>query len=938
MNTLEPTSTKAGHHASSSTTVAENDQSSAAFDFHGYLDDDFFIEHPDLRIVSIGTVEAILNGNNDTITEQGVDDTITEQGINDTITEQGVDGGQSSKGIMKAITMASSNGDVDQVESSPGEETEERNSSQDSDPPSLTLIDDHESVTGEGDDDEDMTQDSGYTVTFESSDQMGSSHQKSPGDVNRTSVNEGNRSFGSSFGTSFGTSSQQQQSSTVSGDEGHSEATLTEATTSQPDKNAQTGQRMTSAGKVWPQEGQYSCYGQQKSSTNYQSCGQVSTNRHSVKPNESCNQGNSGQDTMRSNMSRTLQFKPVSDQKWTTSGQNSGQNSIVTHYAAPHVVGSSIGGQRPVAHSGDLWTSNSNQWTSNNNQWTSSSSNQWTPGVAPSRSNVYNYYQNHEQFIPASNRYPRYNQVTGSFGPPSGINYNWSPVINNGTTRSMSSSYSMAMKNQPPMGSPSMTSSSMASSSVTGMNNNPVMAPHPSRAQFHPLPPKNSHKCHCIECGSITEVLDHHTAIVVRSPYYSNPAHVTSTIGRSLVPPSNRILGTLSPGQTMVGGQQSFGGQSQQSCASSGAQSMPTGQCQPASVGQEGINASKKDGIEPEVSTDEQQPPTPLNQHYLEESRANVEEWLEGVEAGRVPTPVTNDSNPCCANLGFDTSTPKRRKLKERYCPYGRSGTMAHGSVVNGQSEYRQSTYTLLECGPTGNGLSTSGHHSVTGQSVLGHSVTPQSMCPRSAHSHSLSGHESSTHAHSMIGVGTGTKRDNNFKQFEMELFEVGNFQLTNIGSDVEKKKYAMKAKLVFLCRRILFEFPTTFDEDRKINPCFALMLPLDSITGLKWNDQTPAHVWITVSHAPLVFASTNRATDAEISFDCTSIVDPTRGQIYHNKLYHFTLKGVQSERFVGKLTDFDARIKQLLIDNTIDTIDPSKYYTQTRLNQSETA
>lgn len=189
-----------------------------------------------------------------------------------------------------------------------------------------------------------------------------------------------------------------------------------------------------------------------------------------------------------------------------------------------------------------------------------------------------------------------------------------------------------------------------------------------------------------------------------------------------------------------------------------------------------------------------------------------------------------------------------------------------------------------------------------------------------------------------MVGVGTGTKRDNNFKQFEMELFEVGNFQLTNIGSDVEKKKYAMKAKLVFLCRRILFEFPTTFDEDRKINPCFALMLPLDSVTGLKWNDQTPAHVWITVSHAPLVFASTNRATDAEISFDCTSIVDPTRGQIYHNKLYHFTLKGVQSERFVSKLTDFDPRIKQLLIDNTIDTIDPSKYFTQTRLDQSETA
>lgn len=157
-------------------------------------------------------------------------------------------------------------------------------------------------------------------------------------------------------------------------------------------------------------------------------------------------------------------------------------------------------------------------------------------------------------------------------------------------------------------------------------------------------------------------------------------------------------------------------------------------------------------------------------------------------------------------------------------------------------------------------------------------------------------------------------------RSFDMEMLEIGNFRIDNQYSD--QKRFVTKVKIVPAKKRLIYEFPipispgsTTREQDDPLarqQVAYAVMVPFNIITGLN-ADKNTKNVFLTVSHAPLLFSSegTNRHT---VAFDKTSSADPSCGEMRHNRMHRIQLKGNQQvERFVSALIDFYPLLQEFL-------------------------
>lgn len=158
-------------------------------------------------------------------------------------------------------------------------------------------------------------------------------------------------------------------------------------------------------------------------------------------------------------------------------------------------------------------------------------------------------------------------------------------------------------------------------------------------------------------------------------------------------------------------------------------------------------------------------------------------------------------------------------------------------------------------------------------------------------------------------------------RSFDMEMLEIGSFRIDNQYSD--QKRFVTKVKIVPAKKRLIYEFPIPIspgsirasEEDDPLarqQVAYAVMVPFSIITGLK-AEQNTKNVFLTVSHAPLLFSSDGTNRNA-VSFDKTSSADPSCGEMRNNRLHRIQLKGShQVERFVAALLEFHPALNDLL-------------------------
>lgn len=152
-------------------------------------------------------------------------------------------------------------------------------------------------------------------------------------------------------------------------------------------------------------------------------------------------------------------------------------------------------------------------------------------------------------------------------------------------------------------------------------------------------------------------------------------------------------------------------------------------------------------------------------------------------------------------------------------------------------------------------------------------------------------------------------------KQFDLELLQVGNFNL-RLPSD-EKRRFITKLKVIFAMKRLIYEFPFPLDamatDTAPLSTRhYAVTVSFESIVSL---DIDGKMITMVLNQQPEIISSDqghNSGIHPKISFNqSANHLDPSLEEFCSTLTHKFVLRGPQTERFWKCLIEFDANFRE---------------------------